>query len=321
MSSQEYPEEQDASSPGREGDQGAPSQEREEDPGTSLEEGDEEEVAPSSPVVASPVDSPAQWKATDFETGKENFMVSKNQVPFQRGVEDPQITWEQRARFRSWVTTDRLRGVEEYNAGPGRLVGCLHCAEKGRDCFVQYDRAKCVPCDTLHAPCSRIQSFHEWRVCENMEKDPEIADLGGCGEFARFLEDFYATREKDIPAGARPAKPKRARRTSKKQSAVSSSSASGPRTRGRAAKDTPSEKLLGKRREASEASSAPVAKKVRLTVRTPRSPSPPPQQASPSPSDEALLGSLDEEYAEELQALQALRVAPDVVDLIIKSPG
>ncbi|KII82640.1 hypothetical protein PLICRDRAFT_181224 [Plicaturopsis crispa FD-325 SS-3] len=122
MSSQEYPEEQDASSPGREGDQGAPSQEREEDPGTSLEEGDEEEVAPSSPVVASPVDSPAQWKATDFETGKENFMVSKNQVPFQRGVEDPQITWEQRARFRSWVTTDRLRGVEEYNAGPGRLV-------------------------------------------------------------------------------------------------------------------------------------------------------------------------------------------------------
>ncbi|KII83505.1 hypothetical protein PLICRDRAFT_180412 [Plicaturopsis crispa FD-325 SS-3] len=52
---------------------------------------------------------------------------------------------------------------------------------------------------------------------------------------------------------------------------------------------------------------APVAKKLRLTLRTPRSPSPPTEQAPPSPSEEAIFGSLDEEYAEELQALQALR--------------
>lgn len=46
---------------------------------------------------------------------------------------------------------------------------------------------------------------------------------------------------------------------------------------------------------------------VRLTLRTPRSPSPPTEQAPPSPSEEAVFGSLDEEYAEELQALQTLR--------------
>ncbi|KII83491.1 hypothetical protein PLICRDRAFT_180395 [Plicaturopsis crispa FD-325 SS-3] len=145
------------------------------------------------------------------------------------------------------------------------------------------------------------------------------------GSDAWFLEDYYATREKAIPAGARPAKAKRARRTSKTQPAAASSSASGPRTRGRAAKDTPSAKSLGKRRvrepsvdvqdedgpslvrDEADASSAPAAKKVRLTLRTPRSPSPQAEQAAPSPSDEAIFGSLDAEYAEELQALQRLR--------------
>ncbi|KII83507.1 hypothetical protein PLICRDRAFT_180414 [Plicaturopsis crispa FD-325 SS-3] len=228
MSSQDRFEEQDPSSPGREEDQGASPPEHEEDVDASMQEGEEEQNAPSSPAVTSASGLPAQWRATDFETGKENFMVSKNQVPFQQGVKDPQITWEQRARFRSWVTTDRLCGVEEYNAGPGRLVGCLHCAEKGRDCVVQYDRAKCVPCDTLHSPYRRFGRL--WGVC---------SFPGGF---------FYATREKEIPAGARPAKPKRARRTSKKQPVVASASASRPRTRGRAAKDTPSEKSLGKRR-------------------------------------------------------------------------
>ncbi|KII83485.1 hypothetical protein PLICRDRAFT_180389 [Plicaturopsis crispa FD-325 SS-3] len=185
--SQEHENGQGGSSPVREEEQGAPSPEREEDEDAPSQGHAGEEVAPSSPAASPAADSDFQWYATDFQTGRDNLMVPKNMVPFKEGREDPQIPWEQRARFRSWVTTDRLRGVEAYNAGPGRFVGCLHCAEKGRDCVVQYNRAKCVPCDTLHAQCSRIQSFHEWRVCENMENDPEMSEDGGCGEFARFL--------------------------------------------------------------------------------------------------------------------------------------
>lgn len=131
MSSQERQEDQSASSPGREEGQGASSPEREEDPDASMQEGEEEQAAPSpeqeeeegapsqgreeeqaaptSPAASPAADTDFQWYATDFETGKENFLVPKNLVHTKAGREDPQITWEQRARFRSWVTTDRLR--------------------------------------------------------------------------------------------------------------------------------------------------------------------------------------------------------------------
>ncbi|KII83508.1 hypothetical protein PLICRDRAFT_32917 [Plicaturopsis crispa FD-325 SS-3] len=176
--------------------------------------------------------------------------------------------------------------------------------------------------------CSRLQSYHDWRIREHMDEDSAFVALGGSAQYERFLQDLYATKSLVAPPSAQPPKTKKARGPSKKAAPpVAPGGASPPRTRGRAAAAGPSVKALGKRpaREpfpevegaasASAVQGAPRVsdsrsrKKARLIPDTPQSPPPDATEDVTPPPADSILGDLDFDLDVDLRELHDTRSA------------